>query len=378
MLAATLVADVTDTPVWFLGSATAVLAGATIALAVFTRRALGQLKVAIRELEEVQRDREVAVFSDFGRRWESQEMTEALHIELEYSAEALRRLFTRAGHDPYRNPFKERRRLREARRRVVLLRVPNYFEDAAFIAKAGGLEGALFSENFGGVAVDEWRIWGPTIKLLQEEDPTAFEEFERLAKQVKEDDLGPSTSTSPHAGSRTLQMSQRFESLEKQMPPIDPPAGLTRPVSDWAGRLTLLGAELAYIALVAYLVRTTWHSPQGKVPDVSDAVAGTTAALATAFAIGYASVLGVPPAGEQIHGLNATAPVRFLRWLYSQFNLRNLLGLGVFMYMAAGTALGLTYLANIKEAPGVVKTISVAFGGYVIAYIGKAYRDYRG
>jgi hypothetical protein len=173
-------------------------------------------------------------------------------------------------------------------------------------------------------------------------------------------------------------MSQRFESLEKQMPPIDPPAGPTRPVSDWAGRLTLFGAELAYIALVAYLVRTTWHSPQGKVPDVSDAVAGTTAALATAFAIGYASVLGVPPAGEQIQGLNATAPVRFLRWLYSHFNLRNLLGLGVFMYMAAGAALGLTYLANIKEAPGIVKTISVAFGGYVIAYIGKAYKDYRG
>jgi hypothetical protein len=131
-----LVADVTDTPVWFLGSATAVLAAATIALAVFTRRALGQLGVAISELEEVQRDREVAVFSDFGRRWEGEEMTEALHIELEYSAEALRRLFTRAGHDPYRNPFKERRRLREAKRRVVLLRVPNYFEDVAFIAKS--------------------------------------------------------------------------------------------------------------------------------------------------------------------------------------------------------------------------------------------------
>jgi hypothetical protein len=186
-----LVADVTDTPVWFLGSATAVLAGATIALAIFTRRALGALKVAIRELEEVQRDREVAVFSDLGRRWEGQEMTEALHIELEYSAEAMRRLFTRAGHDPYRNPIKERRRLREAKRRVVLLRVPNYFEDAAFIAKAGGIEGELFRENFGGVAVDEWRVWGPTIKLLQEEDPSAYEEFERLAKQAKKDEPEP-------------------------------------------------------------------------------------------------------------------------------------------------------------------------------------------
>ena len=156
------------------------------------------------------------------------------------------------------------------------------------------------------------------------------------------------------------------------------PAPRVTPVSDWAGRLTLAGAELAYIALVVYLVRETWHSPPGKVPSVSDAVAATTAALATAFAIGYASVLGVPPADETTRGLDATKPVRFLHWLYSQFSLRNLLGLGVFMYMAAGAALGLTYLANTKESPGVVKTIAVAFGGYVIAYIGKAYKDYRG
>lgn len=162
------------------------------------------------------------------------------------------------------------------------------------------------------------------------------------------------------------------------IPASDPADPTPRPVSDWAGRLTVLGAELAYLALVTYLVRTTWHSPDGKVPDVSDVVAGTTAALATAFAIGYASVLGVPPADERRAGLDGTKPVRFLRWLWSQFNLRNLLAFGVFMYMAAGAALGLAYLANPKETPNVVKTIAVAFGGYAIAYIGKAYKDYRG
>ena len=191
MTAAALVADVTDTPVWFLGAATAVLAAATIALAIFTQRALGQLKTALRELEEVQRDREVSVFSELGRRWEGREMTESLQLELEYTAEALRALFRRAGRDPSRNPIRERRRLREAKKRILLLRVPNYFEDAAFIAKAGGLEGDLFRENFGGVAEDEWKIWGPTVKLLQEEDPSAYEEFERLAKQAKKDEPTP-------------------------------------------------------------------------------------------------------------------------------------------------------------------------------------------
>lgn len=67
-----------------------------------------------------------------------------------------------------------------------------------------------------------------------------------------------------------------------------------------------------------------------------------------------------------------------MRWLGGQFSLRNLLSLGVLLYMLAGAALGLTYLWNVKESPGVVKTISVAFGGYVIAYIGKAYKDYSG
>jgi hypothetical protein len=192
-MVAALVADVTDTPVWFLFGATVALAVVTGGLATAAWLALRQLAVAVQELEEVKRDRHVQVFSDLGSRWEGREMTEALHIELEYTAEALRALFRRAGGPPSRNPLKERRRLREAKRRVVLLRVPNYFEDAAFIAKAGGLEGKLFSDNFGGVAVDEWKIWGPTIKLLQEEDPSAYEEFERLAKQAEKDEPEPTS-----------------------------------------------------------------------------------------------------------------------------------------------------------------------------------------
>ena len=50
--------------------------------------------------------------------------------------------------------------------------------------KAGGLNDALFAENFGGVAVDEWARWGPTIKQMQQNDPLAYELFERFAKQV--------------------------------------------------------------------------------------------------------------------------------------------------------------------------------------------------
>jgi hypothetical protein len=151
-----------------------------------------------------------------------------------------------------------------------------------------------------------------------------------------------------------------------------------KPVSDWVAKLTLAGAEAAYLALVVYLVVRTLHSPHLSVAKVSDAVAATTGTLAAAFAVGYATVLGVPPKDQAQERLDATRPVRLLRWLGAQFSLRNLLALGVFLYMAAGAALGLTYLTHTVESPGVVKTVSVAFGGYVAAYIGKAYKDYTG
>ena len=151
-----------------------------------------------------------------------------------------------------------------------------------------------------------------------------------------------------------------------------------KPVSDWAGKLTLAGAEAAYLALVVYLVVRTLHSPHLKVANVSDAVTATTGTLAAAFAVGYATVLGVPPAEHDDRRRDASRPVRFFGWLGGQFSLRNLLALGVFLYMAAGAALGLTYLTHTVEAPGVVKTVAVAFGGYVVAYIGKAYKDYSG
>jgi hypothetical protein len=48
---------------------------------------------------------------------------------------------------------------------------------------------------------------------------------------------------------------------------------------------------------------------------------------------------------------------------------------GVFVYMAVGAACGLTYLANVGETPGLLRTVAVAFGGYVIAYIGAAYKQ---
>jgi hypothetical protein len=147
-------------------------------------------------------------------------------------------------------------------------------------------------------------------------------------------------------------------------------------VGDWAGRLTLLGAELAYLGLVSYLIFISWDSKSGVVPGVSDGIIGLVGALATAFGLGYASVLGVQPPTKDPPQLQGGAVRRFFQWLDAVLTVNNLLGAGILFYMASGTALGVTYLANQNESPGVVKTIAVAFGGYVVAYIGKAYQNY--
>lgn len=152
------------------------------------------------------------------------------------------------------------------------------------------------------------------------------------------------------------------------------------PVSDWAGRLTLIGAEVTYLGLAAYLTWLTWTAKQGTVPGVSGAVAGVAGALAAVFGVGYAALLGVTPAQtEAFAAVAGRGTVRtFFAWLDHVLTLNNLLGAGVFSYMAAGAALGTTYVLNPSESPGIVQTIAVAFGGYVIAYLGLVYKNYRG
>jgi hypothetical protein len=187
----TLVAEATDKPVWFLFIATGVLALVTGALAWAAWKALGQLrvglqqlKVAVDQLEEIKRDRHVQVFTDMGTRWASQEMTEALQMEVDYTAESLARLFERASRDPSWNPMREYRRKRAEKATVVLLRVPNYFEEAATIARVGTLEGEVVDDCFGGVAKDEWKLWGLTLKSFQEKDKEAWVTFEQMAKRA--------------------------------------------------------------------------------------------------------------------------------------------------------------------------------------------------
>jgi len=188
--------NTSDTPVWWLVVVTSALVAVTGALAVAAFLALGQVRItlgqltaAVAQLDEMKQDRHVQVFADLGQRWQSAEMAEALLLEQEYTPTGLARLFERKSSLPTWNPLRRRRGIRDRQAEVVLLRIPNYFEDAILTAKAGSLNEELFAENFGGVVIAEWAKWSAAIEVIQRtKDELAYIEFAKFATKVQADD----------------------------------------------------------------------------------------------------------------------------------------------------------------------------------------------
>jgi hypothetical protein len=114
---------------------------------------------ALRQLRELRRDRHVQILLELARRWEGAQMTEALQNSKNYSPEELVRLIVAARTGDLGSP----ERADAWKKVIVLLRVPNYFEDTGLIARIGRLEPQLLADYFAGVAYDEWELWEPAI-----------------------------------------------------------------------------------------------------------------------------------------------------------------------------------------------------------------------
>ena len=127
----------------------------------------------------------VGVFADLATRWQSNEMVKALQLEQNYTPAELADLFARRGEPRRDDPSEEKRRRQEVRARVILLRVPNYFEDALEIARVGGLDRDRFNYYMSGVAIREWDLWEPAVRALQKLDgDLTYELFEVYARQM--------------------------------------------------------------------------------------------------------------------------------------------------------------------------------------------------
>jgi hypothetical protein len=182
-----IVADALVWASWFTAAATLALTCATAAVALAGFRALRQLRFAVEELEEVKKDRHVQVFADFGARWDGPAMSEALEHEAKYTRESLERLVVAAKSDPPSYAIVRRARQRRAEAAlVVLLRVPNYFEDLSIVVQAGGLDLRLVGKNFKALAVDEWAFWSDALAIYRSDDPYVYAQFEWLARELEQ------------------------------------------------------------------------------------------------------------------------------------------------------------------------------------------------
>lgn len=179
---AILVAEATDTPVWFLFAATVGLVLVTLALVIAAWRALGQLRVAFQQLEltveqlaDARRDRHIHVLSDFGRRWDDARIVEARDKQRSYTdiqlADAVEK-WAKGG---------------EAGDIPLLLRVPNFFEDLALMVELGRLEVSFVARSFKTMAQREWAYWELAVTKLRERDKDAYVEFQQLVRDLGDD-----------------------------------------------------------------------------------------------------------------------------------------------------------------------------------------------
>jgi len=160
----------TDTPVWFLFAA-------TVALAIVTGTLAGAAIYALKQLGEVRRDRDVQVLADLGRRWDEDQLRAAREAAAHYDKDEFASEADKLFHTPPDTSAQKEF--------IVLLRIPNFFEDLAIITESGDMDLALVGRGFKGLILDEWHFWKPTIDRFRQNDPYAYSQFERLARDME-------------------------------------------------------------------------------------------------------------------------------------------------------------------------------------------------
>jgi uncharacterized membrane-anchored protein YitT (DUF2179 family) len=131
--------------------------------------------------------------------------------------------------------------------------------------------------------------------------------------------------------------------------------------------LTLAAAELVFVGLVILFVVRTWEAKAGVPPTLSSVETSALGGLAILLGGGYGVVLGAQ--GSVGSKDLAGGAVK------KAIGERALLFAGVVLYMFAGFAICITYGLNEAETPAVLRTIAIAFAGYVVAYISTAYQQ---
>jgi len=140
-----------------------------VAAAIAAHLALGQL-------DETRRDRHVQVIADLGRRWDEPELAAARRKQLEYLSVPLSRKVEQWLAHPDT----------DSEAMLLLLRVPNFFEDLAVMVESGSLDLSLVGKVFRSIALAQWRYWEPSVRIMRDyHGPRAYAQFESLVRQLE-------------------------------------------------------------------------------------------------------------------------------------------------------------------------------------------------
>jgi hypothetical protein len=149
----------------------------------------------------------------------------------------------------------------------------------------------------------------------------------------------------------------------------------------YAATLTFAGF---YIYFILEIFRAT-----GKPPTFDPAMVSASAALAGVLGSAFALVIGLPTdknsvnVGVQEAIKKASKPrSKIVPWLWNVFSYepRNAqssswpMTFGIWAYAVIASAVAVTYFLNQNETPDTIKTLAVAFAGYVVALLTSVYR----
>lgn len=157
--------------------------------------------------------------------------------------------------------------------------------------------------------------------------------------------------------------------------------------------LLLYGATATFVAIHLYFVIEIWDAKSGAPPHFNGELLKAGAALAGVLGSAFALYVGLPTRPQDVNQRLAqderTNNKRDKKALRSSasISIRKFLSLeppnkdsaswpltgGIWAYACVAGAVAVTYAMNANETPADLRTIAVAFGGYVIALVTAAF-----
>lgn len=159
--------------------------------------------------------------------------------------------------------------------------------------------------------------------------------------------------------------------------------------------LLLYGAVLAFAGLYVYFIVRISAAKPGKPPSLDATMVDAAAVLAGILGSAFALEIGVPP-DEHSTNTRLAATLQRLRagqrppWAArASASIRTVLTFdppstqspswpktfGIWAYAIVASAVTITYVVNQSETPGTIKTLAIAFAGYVLALLRSVYKS---